>query len=403
MANQPYWNPSDKDSDITLSTSDRQWSGGSGVDGSVRSTVGLDSGKWYIELTQQASGGSANRHGFATASHNIAQAPGNTATSWCITGAGTLRTNSADGTDYTNYNSGDTVNLYIDIDNGRIWYGRNGTPYTGNPAAGTGAPHTFTGGTTIYLAGGINSSGTTRGATLKEIASYSSSPPSGFTAGWGESATQNLTPTSVENTSSFGAPTVSATYALTQTSVTNTSDFGAPTVTTTVALAATGVLNTSDFGSHVVDSGGGLIVSGIDNVSELGAPTVTTSISISATGVENTSAFGSALLTLFLSPASIDNSQSFGTVTVRSVYPLIVSGVTNTNTFGTIVVARIFRLTPPGIENTSAFGSYVLIFDQRIISAGVANLIEFGTAVITRERNYKPVRRNLNSIIRMRM
>jgi hypothetical protein len=187
MADQPFWNPSDKDADITLSTSNRQWSGGASVVGSVRSTASLSSGKWYVELTQQATGGSANRHGFATGAHSINDAPGNTATSWCICGNGTIRANGVDGTDYANYTSGDTVNLYIDIDNGRIWYGRNGTPVAGNPAAGTGASHTFTGGTTLYLAGGIDNSGSTRGATLKEIASYSSSPPSGFTAGWGDS------------------------------------------------------------------------------------------------------------------------------------------------------------------------------------------------------------------------
>lgn len=186
MANQPYWNPSDKDSDVTLSNGDRTWQQSAGTVGAVRSTVGLSSGKWRVQLTQITANGSACRHGFATGSHSIAVPPGNTGTnSWAINGQGTLEYNGTSGNDYANYANNGVVSLYIDIGAGKIWYGDASGPYAGDPAAGTGAMHTFTPGTTVYLCGGMDGGGSTRGGTLRLLADYSGSPPSGFTDGWG--------------------------------------------------------------------------------------------------------------------------------------------------------------------------------------------------------------------------
>lgn len=187
MADQPYWNPSDKDTNVTLSVSNKRWSLGAGDVGAVRSTLGLNYGKWHIQAQKVSSAGSASRHGFATIAHNITVPPGDSAVSWVINGQGAPRTNSITGTDYDNFNNSERIDLWIDIGNGRIWYGRNGTPHSGSPSAGTGAMHTFTGGTTIYLCDGMDGGGSTRGAELYDIASYSGGTISGFTNGWGDS------------------------------------------------------------------------------------------------------------------------------------------------------------------------------------------------------------------------
>lgn len=188
MADQPVWNPSDKDADVTLSDSNRTWMQNAGTVGSVRSTVALSSGKWRVQLLHITSAGSANRHGFATAAHSINVAPGEDTTSWAINGQGDSEYNGTTVSLGGNYGNGAVVNLYIDIDAGNIWYGDSTGPFSGDPAAGTGAHHTFTGGTSIYLCDGMNGGGSNRGGTLRLLADYTGSAPSGFTDGWGGSA-----------------------------------------------------------------------------------------------------------------------------------------------------------------------------------------------------------------------
>ena len=188
MADQPVWNPSDKDADVTLSDSNRTWMQNAGTVGSVRSTVALSSGKWRVQLLHITSAGSANRHGFATASHSISVAPGEDTTSWAINGQGDSESNGTTVSLGGNYGNGAVVNLYIDIAAGKIWYGDSTGPFSGDPAAGTGAHHTFTGGTSIYLCDGMNGGGSNRGGTLRLLADYTGSAPSGFTDGWGGSA-----------------------------------------------------------------------------------------------------------------------------------------------------------------------------------------------------------------------
>ncbi|BBK36090.1 hypothetical protein STAQ_11680 [Allostella sp. ATCC 35155] len=185
MADQPVWNPSDRDGDVALSDGNRTWQQASGTVGCVRSTVGLSSGKWRIQLTQITANGSACRHGFATAAHSLASAPGESAASWAINGQGGLEHDGSTGTDHANFGNGAVVQLFVDIDTGRIWYGDADGPYSGDPAAGTGAMHSFTPGTTLYLAGGMDGGGSTRGGTLRLLADYTGTAPAGFTDGWG--------------------------------------------------------------------------------------------------------------------------------------------------------------------------------------------------------------------------
>lgn len=194
MADQPFWNPSDKDSGINLADSNRTWRCSVGNPGAVRSTVGLASGKWHVQISHISNGGSAARHGFATASHPIDTPPGDSATSWVIDGNATYRHDSVNGPDFNdfspldsdNYGEGDPVDLFIDIDAGKIWFGYSGAAFSGDPAAGTDPAYTFTPGARIYLAGGYNGGGAAiRGGTLRLPNAYAGGTPTGFTAGWG--------------------------------------------------------------------------------------------------------------------------------------------------------------------------------------------------------------------------
>lgn len=186
MAQQPYWNPSDKDADITLSNSDRTASLASLAAGTVRSTVGVSSGKWYVELVRDALNGV---YGIANSSHTVTNGnPGVDANSWGLLFASGNRRNNNSSVAYGSaVANGDVVMLAYDADNGRLWWGLNGSWFaSGNPGAGTNAAYTGLSGTMYLLFGGGAGSGA-RVASLSVVASYSYSPPSGFTAGWGSS------------------------------------------------------------------------------------------------------------------------------------------------------------------------------------------------------------------------
>ncbi|BBK44116.1 hypothetical protein STVA_41360 [Allostella vacuolata] len=158
----------------------------------MRSTLGLASGKWHVQLTLHGPGNTTSfRMGFATVDHDIALSLGDTiGQSWAIGANANPRHDAGWDTDLgDSYADGDAVDLFVDIDAGRIWYGIAGAPWSGDPAAGTGEHHSFTPGTTLFVAGSRNSNAnTTRSATLRLLAEYEGTSPSGFARGWGASA-----------------------------------------------------------------------------------------------------------------------------------------------------------------------------------------------------------------------
>ncbi len=171
------WSPSDKSAGMVLSNGNRTTDGSDG--GVVRATVGKSSGKWYWEITPQA--GPERDVGIANSTHTLATYCGGTANSWAYYGG--------DGNKYTNgggagygatFGAGDVIMFALDMDNGKVWFGKNGTwQASGNPAAGTNAA--FTGLTgTIYpcIGGGDN------GVAIANFgaSAFTYTLPSGFSA-----------------------------------------------------------------------------------------------------------------------------------------------------------------------------------------------------------------------------
>jgi hypothetical protein len=77
----------------------------------------------------------------------------------------------------------DRLQIAVDFDAGKLWFGKNGTWMQGDPAAGTNAPVTFTTGSTWYVLGLLvyDSTGTQYvGSFTAGTVSYT--PPSGFIA-----------------------------------------------------------------------------------------------------------------------------------------------------------------------------------------------------------------------------
>lgn len=132
----------------------------------VGSTMGIAKGKWYYETKVSGTGG-IFEIGWAVAGafksqnkYNLLPGDQDDNSSWMyrgttnsgLTGYNKLRHDNADVIatfGATNLSSGDVVMCAIDIDNGKMWWGVNGTWYdggsgTGNPATGAYAHATFT-------------------------------------------------------------------------------------------------------------------------------------------------------------------------------------------------------------------------------------------------------------------
>lgn len=189
MADQPYWNPSDKDTGNTLTDSDRTSTQAASNSGGVRSTAYLSTGKWYVEIT--VTNDNRYRTGVANSSYAVSANPGDTANSWTFRGGdGAKYHNATADTAYwgTPTSSGDTLMIAVDVDNTRIWWGVNGTWCgSGNPATNSNPGYTNLS-SSVALLFGSNASSGTKVNTLKQLGSYAYSPPTGFTAGWGGTA-----------------------------------------------------------------------------------------------------------------------------------------------------------------------------------------------------------------------
>ncbi len=240
MADQPFWNPSDKDSGCTLSNSDRTASQAALNAGLVRSTNSLSSGKWYVEATFDSG---SSYFGIATSGHVTSSQPGFQSTGWSVIKFNGSKFTNNSATGYgSGFSDGDIVMMAVDLDNEKIWWGSNGTWFnSGDPAAGTNeAFSSLTG--TYFLAFGSPSSSGAKNLTLKTIASYSYSPPSGFTSGWGGSAgilgDAALTEAG-DSVTSAGALRLQGTAALTE-SADSVSSAGTVTIKGTASLTEAG-------------------------------------------------------------------------------------------------------------------------------------------------------------------
>ena len=118
--------------------------------GRVTGTFGLTSGKWYFEVTRTTYSDIGNHMAFGVmdASSSLATtayggnptSSGGNAQEWVLTDRATAVNNST----YTNLNStlgnvvaGDVVQICVDMDNKKIWFGKNNT-FSGVPASATG-------------------------------------------------------------------------------------------------------------------------------------------------------------------------------------------------------------------------------------------------------------------------
>ena len=145
------WNPLDRSSTLGLTLSNGNLDAASNTAGygTVRGTLAVSSGKWYFEVTVTASSGNRQFIGVYGMQDNLSVFPGATANSYGYFGLNGEKYNNSTGASYgASYTTNDVIGVALDLDNGRIWWSKNGTfQASGNPAAGTNAAYTGLSGT----------------------------------------------------------------------------------------------------------------------------------------------------------------------------------------------------------------------------------------------------------------
>ncbi len=156
----------------TLSNGNLDFTESSSSNRTAVSTFGLKTGKWYFEFL------STNTGTFSLGWHDMENNQGsfyrnNGSYSSSFGGGGT--------SGYASWTTNDIVGVAIDFDSGKIWYAKNNTWQSGDPATGNSPTNTFTTGRTLHTeAFTDNSSGTKSGSFNYGQRPFTYTPPTGY-------------------------------------------------------------------------------------------------------------------------------------------------------------------------------------------------------------------------------
>ena len=209
------WNP--LSTGRTVSNGNLDYAGA--ASGITKGTVAVSSGKWYWEITAGNINSSAG-----VASVTLSPTTtycGQTADSWCYFSSGNRFNNNASTSGYSSFTTNDIIGVALDMDNGKIYWSKNGTwQGSSDPAAGTNAAYTNLSGTITPANGNntVNDSGTANFGQRP----FAYTAPSGFKA----LVTTNLpAPTIADGGEYFDAVAYSGTGATQTITVDFASDF----------------------------------------------------------------------------------------------------------------------------------------------------------------------------------
>ena len=125
--NYSTWNPVDKSASITLSQGNLKATESSGAWTSVRSTMAVNSGKWYAEW-EQISGGTGVGFGVSKQDVAISTHIGTFTDSYMYYSSGSvLRYDNTHDTYGASFTINDVIGCGFDYDNGKLYFYKNGT------------------------------------------------------------------------------------------------------------------------------------------------------------------------------------------------------------------------------------------------------------------------------------
>lgn len=174
------WDAANKGSSAVLSSSDRTLTV-TAPNQTTRATGAKSTGKWYAEVTV-TTGGSGSCIGVGNASVALGNYPAGDANGWIYYGNGQKSNNGSFAGYGNSYTTSDIVQIAWDADNGKLFFGKNGTwQASGDPAAGTNAAYTGLSGALMLIGGSASSSAVVFTGNWGQSA-FTYSPPSGFAA-----------------------------------------------------------------------------------------------------------------------------------------------------------------------------------------------------------------------------
>jgi len=171
--------PEHKAAGIALSNGDltAERSGGTSWQ-AVRSTISKSSGKWYWEVKVNVANSAHTMIGIGTSSETLTY-PGDTLEGYSYYGSVGYIYHDASTLWGTGYTANDVIGIALDLDNGKIWWSKNGDwQESGDPAAGTNEAYSGIAGTFFAMIGLFtngNKSTVNFGATA-----FQDSVPDGF-------------------------------------------------------------------------------------------------------------------------------------------------------------------------------------------------------------------------------
>jgi len=179
------WNSADKDANIILSGGDLTATTNADGWDSVRSNLSVSAGKWYFEITVDLATNGYIQIGIADSGVSLSGEPGTDADGYAYRGLSGDKMNNNVWTAYGDtFITGDIISVAIDMDTGKLWWGKNGTwQASGDPAAGTNEAYDGIAGDFYAI---LCLYGNTWAATANFGASaFTYSVPSGFNEGFG--------------------------------------------------------------------------------------------------------------------------------------------------------------------------------------------------------------------------
>lgn len=208
-------NPIDNgNSNILLTNGNISVSSSTTWDRGVKGTLGVSSGKYYYEYTHGTVNAGSNPAAdigwtkYTSLVNSYTNGGAGSSDTYLVQGSNGNKNNGGTNTSYGSaFTTGDVEMCAIDLDNGKMYWGKNGTWFnSGDPAAGTNAAYTGVSGTFLPLWYWGLSPGTS-GVLISNInfgqRPFSYTAPSGFKA----LCTQNLS-TTVNNGANYMAASI---------------------------------------------------------------------------------------------------------------------------------------------------------------------------------------------------
>lgn len=321
------------------------------------------------------------------------------AVSWDASGG--ARDNNTGLNGKATYAAGDILMIAVDMVNGWIFMGKNGTWYNGSTAgnvnfsSGDGKVNNNNRSTSIPLYPAVQTQNIGDKFTSNfGKATFAYAPPTGFTAlDAGGPGKKTLTAPSIDTTAALGSHALSnLKLVLLPDGIANASAMGVHSVIQLTSVS--GLVNTSVLGSPTVRYR--VTAAGLLNTSSLGSPAVVQLVK--PLGIANASLLGAFSVGQSLNPPGIETTPLLGLPEVKSSYGIQVPGILNSPALGAPAVAQVMAV--PGIANTSSLGgpaltqivgvaSYVntsvlggFALNQGIKAPGYENLTELGSPTV---------------------